>query len=96
MAEQIFFILSVYLIGSIFSFCLFKGIPPLIRNSIAPILGLSYLSFSVGFLIIFNYRITLLAIYSVISIVVAIQLFYNYSKYSNDSDINYYKLFSIY
>ena len=94
MTQQITFIISVYIVGTIFSFSFLRGIKPLIRNSISPLLGLSYLSFSVGLLIIFNIKVTLISIYAIILILVPMQYYFQ-SKWHKHNGILFINQLSI-
>ena len=70
----------MYIIGSVFSIFFLSGITPLIRNSISPILGLSYLSFAVGFLIISNQVVSLLSVFSILVLLWSFLFYYYYVR----------------
>ncbi len=64
MINQLLFIISSYIVGGIFSLLIFRSLKPIIRFGIAPLIGISFLSLSVGFLIMLKVPIDLMLIFS--------------------------------
>ena len=79
MLNQLFFIISVYIVGAVFSILLFEGLKFTVRHYISPFFGIAFLSLSVGLLIIFNVSINLLSILIVLMIFWVLLYYLRYS-----------------
>ena len=66
MINQLYFILSIYVVGFTFSSLLFSGIKIHIRHLASPLMGIAFYSFSVGLLYSFNISISIITLYFVL------------------------------
>ena len=80
MVNQLYFLISVYLVGAFFSILLFKNLKPGVRYFVTPLLGVSFLSFSVGCLIVFHVPIQLVSVFVVLLILWILLYYHSYYR----------------
>ena len=80
MVNQLYFLISVYLVGSFFSILLFKNLKLSVRYFVTPLLGVSFLSFSVGCLIVFHVPIQLVSVFVVLLILWILLYYHSYYR----------------
>ena len=85
MINQLYFILSIYVVGFTFSSLLFSGIKIHIRHFTIPLIGIAFYSFAVGFLYSFNINVTIIAIYLVLFVLWSSILFIKNIKYQKNN-----------
>ena len=80
MVNQLYFLISVYLVGAFFSILLFKNLKPGVRYFVTPLLGVSFLSFSVGCLIVFHVPVKLVSVFFVLMILWVLLYYHSYYR----------------
>ena len=84
MINQLYFILSIFIVGFSFSTLLFSGLKDQIRYLVSPLIGIAFYSFSVGALYCLNTSITIAKIYFILFLIWSLILFLNFKYQEND------------